>query len=74
MAGVISEQVNRARTKECAVKVKAPTDHSWRDEIFQMVDECCKTGLVSACRPPVVQQPKPARETLGKVRQLRTWF
>ena len=26
------------------MKVKAPKDHYWRDEIFQMVDECCKTG------------------------------
>ena len=48
------------------MKVKAPKDHSWRDEIFEMVDKSCKTGLVPACRPPVVQQPRPARETLGE--------
>ena len=56
------------------MKVKAPKDHSWRDQIFQMVDECCKTGLVPACRPPVVQHLRPARETLGKVSQLGSGF
>ena len=58
-------QVDRARKKECAVKVKVEKDYSFRDKIWDLVDYCCRTGTVPDCSLPTYT--KKVRETKGKV-------
>ena len=59
-------QVDHARKKECAVRVKEEKDYSFREEIMKLVDYCCSTGTVPDCCLPTFT--KKTRETKGKVR------
>ena len=49
------------------MKVKPPKDYTFRQKIWELVDQCCEEGQVPACRPPTYALPS-KRETVGKVR------
>ena len=61
-------KVDRSRKKECAVKVKVQKDFTFRDDIYNLVDKCCESGLVPDVALPN-KGPKVKRVTKGKVKQ-----
>ena len=63
--------MDRHRKKESVVKVKVEKDYTFRDEIWEVVDTCCREGKVPNCSLPP-PAPKIVRATKGKV-HIRTF-
>ena len=59
--------MNRSRKKESATIVKPPKDYSFREDIWNLIEQCCESGQVPACSPPTYAL-QARRESAGKAK------